>query len=75
MINGLYCKIGSNYLDKYQSINFEIFPNAIDKRDKLKNKEQCAQEVNDLLCLQMNKVINEKGNAWWESTTKEVGKV
>ena len=47
----------------------------MDKKDKLINKEEWAQELDDLLCLRMNRVINEKGNAWWANTTKEVLKV
>jgi len=31
-----------SYHDKYKSVKFELFPHAIDKRDKLKNKEEWA---------------------------------
>ena len=34
-----------------------------------------GQELDDLLCLRMNRVINEKGHAWWENTTEEFVKV
>ena len=43
--------------------------------DKLKNKEEWTQELDYLLCLKMNRVINEKGIAWWANTTEEVVKV
>ena len=52
-----------NYLEKYKSKIFRLFPHALDKKNKLNNKEEWAQELNELLCLQMNSVINEKGNA------------
>ena len=47
----------------------------MNKKDKLKYKEEWAKELDDLLCLRMNRVINEKGHAWWENTTEEVVKV
>ena len=56
-------------------MNFRLFPHDLDKKDKLKNKEEWAQELDDLFFLRMNEVINEKGHAWWENTTQEVVKV
>lgn len=64
-----------NYLEKYKSVKFDLFPHAIDRKNRLKNKEEWTQELNDLFCLRMNRVINEKGNAWWETTTEEIVKV
>ena len=40
-----------SYLHKYKSVNFELFPHAIDKKNKLKNEDEWAQELNDLLFL------------------------
>lgn len=64
-----------NYLDKCKSVKFSLCPHAIDEKDRLKNNEEWAQVINDLLCLQMNEVINEKGNTWWAAITEEVVKV
>lgn len=63
------------YIAKYKSRSFELFPHALDKKDKLKDKEEWAKELDDLLCLRMNRVTNEKGNLWWENTNEEVVKV
>lgn len=64
-----------NYISKYIGINFDLFPHALKKIDKLKDKEEWAKELDDLLCLRFNMVINEKGHAWLEKITEEVVKV
>lgn len=48
-----------NYFSKYLSESFEIFPYLIEAVDKLKNKEEWAKELDDLICIKLNKVINE----------------
>ena len=54
-----------SYLSKYKSEKFDLFPCALDRKNKLKNKDEWAKELDDLFYLRMNKVINEKGHAWW----------
>ena len=62
-------------MNKYKSEKFNLFPHALDKKNKLKNKEEWAKELVDLFCLRMNEVINEKGHAWWATTIEELVKV
>ena len=38
----------------------------------MKDKEEWANELNDLICIRINKVINEKYNIWFTKATKEV---
>jgi len=40
----------------------------------LKSKDEWDKELDDLLCLRMNKIINEIGNAWWATTIEEMVK-
>ena len=63
------------YLSKYKSEKFDLFPHALDKKNKLNNKDEWAKELDDLFYLRMNKVINEKGHAWWTTTIEELVKV
>ena len=64
-----------SYLAKYKSRNFGLFPHALNKKDKLKDKEEWAKELNYLLCLRINKVINKEGYALWARTTQEVVRI
>ena len=57
------------YLNKYKSQKFDLFPHALDRKNKLKNKDEWAKELDYLFCLRMNKIINEIGHAWWATTT------
>lgn len=61
-----------SYLDKYKSKKFDLFPLALDKKNKLKNRDEWAKELDDLFCLRMNEVINEKRHAWWAATIEEI---
>lgn len=63
------------YLDMYTSVKFDLFPNPLDKRNKLKSKDEWAKELDELFCLRMDKVINKIGYAWWETTIEELVKV
>ena len=58
-----------DYLNKYKSQKFDLFSCALDRKNKLKNKDEWAKELDDLFCLRMNKIINEIGHAWWATTT------
>ena len=62
------------YLDKYKSESFRLFPHALDKNNTLRRKDEWAKELNDLFCLRINKVVNERGHAWWAATTEEMMK-
>ena len=62
-------------LSKYLAEKFELFPHALRKIDKLKEKEEWAKELDDLLCLRINGVISEKGHVLWEMITEEIVKV
>ena len=64
-----------SYLNKYKNQKFDLFPCALDRKKKLKNKEEWSKELDDLFCTRINKVINEKGHAWWATMTKEKVKV
>ena len=48
------------YLSKYKNEKFDLFPHALDRKNKLKNKDEWAKELDDLFYLRMNKFINEK---------------
>ena len=50
------------YLNKYKSQKFDLFPHALDRKNKLKNKDKLATKLDDLFCLRMNKIINEIGH-------------
>ena len=62
-------------LSKYISEKFDLLPCALDKKNKLKNKDEWAKELDYMFCLRMNKVINKKVHAWWVTRTKELVKV
>ena len=47
-----------SYLSKYKCVKFDLLPHVLDRKNKLKNKDEWAKELDDLLCLRMNKVIN-----------------
>ena len=52
-----------------------MFPHAIDRNNKLKRKDEWAKQLDDLFYLRMNKIMNEKGHAWWATSTEESVKV
>ena len=68
-------KIVIGYLDKYKSQNFSLFPHALDRRNKLKSKDEWTKKLDDLFHLRKDKAINEKGHAWWATTIEEMVKV
>ena len=68
-------KIIISSLTKYESQKFYLFPHAIDRKNRLKSKDEWTEQLNDLFCLRINKIINEKGHAWWATSTKEMVKV
>ena len=68
-------KIVIGYLSKYKSEKFDLFPCAIDRKNKLKSKDEWAKQLDDLFYLRMNKIINEKGHSWWATSTEELVKV
>jgi hypothetical protein len=49
-----------------------LFPFALDKKIKLKNKDEWSKELDDLFFLRINQVINEIGHAWWVTMTEEI---
>ena len=61
-------------MDKYNSKKLDLFPLSLDKKNKLKNKDEWAKELDDLFFLRMNEVINEKGHAWWATTIEKIEK-
>lgn len=38
----------------------------------MKDKEEWAKELDDLICIRSNKVINEKDHIWFAKKTKEI---
>ena len=56
-------KIIISYLTKYKSQKFYLFPHAIDRKNRLKSKDEWTEQLNDLFFLRINKIINEKGHA------------
>ena len=65
-------KIVIGYLSKYKSQKFDLFPHAIDRKNKLKRKDEWTKQLDDLFYLRMNKIINEKGHSWWATTIEEM---
>ena len=51
-----------NCLSKYIAKKFDLFPSALKKVDKIKEKEEWKKELDELLCQRMNNVVNEKGH-------------
>ena len=51
-------KIITSYLTKYKSQKFYLFPHAIDRKNRLKSKDEWAKQLNDLFYLKINKIIN-----------------
>lgn len=64
-----------SYLNKYKNQKIYLFPCAFDRKNQLKNKDEWSKELDDLFCIRINKVVNEKGHAWWATTTEELVKV
>ena len=64
-----------SYLNKYKNKKFDLFPCALDRKNKLKNKDEWSKELDDLFCIRMNEIVNEKGCAWWANTVEELVKV
>ena len=64
-----------SYLSKYKGKKFDLFPRALDRKNQLKNKNEWSKELDDLFCTRINKVVNEKGHAWWATTKEELVKV
>lgn len=58
------------YFSKYLGESFGLFPHALKVVGKLKDKEEWAKELDDLLYIRVNKVINEKDHIWFTKTTK-----
>ena len=54
---------------------FDLFPSALKKVDKLKERDEWGKELDELLCQRMNNVINEKGHVLWAITNEELVKV
>ena len=52
-----------------------MFPHAIDRKNRLKSKDEWAKQLDDLFCLGINKIINEKGHTWWATSTEEIVKI
>lgn len=46
------------FLSKYIAENFDLFPNALKRVDKIKEKEEWKNELDEILCQRMNNVIN-----------------
>ena len=65
-------KIIISYLTKYKSKKFYLFPHAIDRKNRLTSRDEWAKQLNDLFYLRINKIINEKGHAWWATSTGEM---
>ena len=59
------------FLSKYLGENFDLFPGALKKFDKIKGKEEWGKELDDLLCQRMNKVINERVHLLWEMINED----
>ena len=64
-----------NYFSKYLSKCFELFPHALKAMDKLKDKEEWAKELDEVIYIRLNKVINENGHIWFAKTIEEVVQV
>ena len=62
------------YLSNYKSKKIYLFTRAIDRKNKLKRKDEWAKKLDDLFYLRMNKIINEKGHAWWATSTEKLVK-
>lgn len=65
----------NNYCSKYFDRSFGLFPHALKVVDKLKNKEEWAKELDELIALRLNKVINEKDHIWFSKIVEEVVQV
>ena len=52
-----------SYLNKYKNKKFDLFPCALDRKKKLKNKDEWSKQLDDLFCIRINKIVNEKGHA------------
>ena len=58
-------------LSKYMEKKFDLFPRALKKIGKRKEKEEWGKELDGLLCHRLNEVINEKGHVLWAMTNEE----
>lgn len=64
-----------SYVSKYLGKRFDLFPHALEVVDKLKDKVEWAKELDELMCIRLNKFINEKGHIWFAKKNKEVVQV
>jgi len=62
-------------LSKYVGEKFDLFPSALKRIDKVKEKEEWGKELDYLLCHRMNEVVNAKGHVLWAMTNGEYVKV
>ena len=62
-------------MNNYKSQKFDLFPHALDRKNKLKNKDEWDKELDDLFYLRMNNIINETKHACWVITIEEFVKV
>lgn len=62
-------------LSKYIAERFDLFPSALEKVDRIKEKEEWEKELDEILCQRMNNVINEKGHILWAMNNEELVKV
>lgn len=51
---------------------FVLFPSALKDIDRIKEKENWKNELDEIMCQRMNDIVNEKGYILWALTTKEL---
>lgn len=62
-------------LSRYLSKDFDLLPHSLKSIAIIKDKEEWANELNELMSIKMNKVENKENYNWFVRTTEEVVQV
>lgn len=60
---------------KYKAEKKNLFHSALESIDRIKEKEKCKNELDEIMCERMSDVVNVKWNILWALTTEELVRV
>ena len=60
---------------KYLTRKFDLFPCALKRVDRIKKKDECKKELDDIFYERLNRIVNETGHLLWAMKNEELVKV